>query len=150
MLKTLNAKKNTTDGTVSKNLDYYLSSNEKTEAHYDGLSNSLYLLKDYLLQQRIITMTLKPKNISCQKNNSGIYRLFVVDNIGNSDFIPICNYSKYFAKKKISRKWQRFEDSMLIKYEHNKALHRMLTSSHRCAVLISFYNLYNCHQDSGE
>ncbi len=119
------------NGAVSKTLEYYLSSNEKTEAHNDGLSSSLYLLKDYLLQQQIITMALKPKNISCKKMDSGSFRLFVVDNIGNSDFIPICNYSKYFAKKKILRKWKHFEDSMLNTYKRNKALHRMLTSSHR-------------------
>ena len=76
---------------------------------------------------------LKPKNISCKKMDSGSFRLFVVDNIGNSDFIPICNYSKYFAKKKILRKWKHFEDSMLNTYKRNKALHRMLTSSHRWA-----------------
>jgi len=118
------------DGSVSKTLEYYVSSNEKTEAHFDGLSRSLYLLKDYLLQQRIITMTLKPKNILCQKGRTGISRLFVVDNIGNSDFIPICNYSKYFAKNKIARRWKHFECSMLNKCGHNSALHRMLTSSH--------------------
>lgn len=115
------------DGAVSKTLEYYLSSSEKTNAYCDGLSHSLYLLKDYLFQHRIITMRLKPKNISCQNNGSGMFRLFVVDNIGNSDFIPICNYSKYMARKKITRKWKDFEHRMLDTYKHNKALHRMLT-----------------------
>jgi hypothetical protein len=119
------------DGSVSKTLEYYLSSNKITEAHYNGLSNALYLLKDYLLQQHIITMTLKPYNVSCKKMKSGSFRLFIVDNLGTSDFIPICNYSKYLAKKKILRKWKSFEDSILNIYEHNKALHRMLTSSYR-------------------
>lgn len=85
------------DFTVSRTLRYYLSSNKKTEKYYTGLSNSLYLLKDYLLQQRIITMTLKPKNILCKKMKPGSFRLFVVDNIGNSDFIAICNYSRFLA-----------------------------------------------------
>ena len=119
------------DGAPSKSLEYYLSSDEETEAHYESLSNSLYLLKDYIFQQRIITMTLQPKNILCQKSKSEINRLFIADNIGNSDLIPICNYSKYFAQKKMSRKWQRFVDSILNTYEPNKALHRVLTSSHR-------------------
>ena len=119
------------DGKVSKTLEYYLSSNEETDALYDGLSSSLCLLKDYLLQQHIITMTLKPKNISCKRMKSGDVRLFIIDNIGNSDFIPICNYSKYFAGKKILRKWEAFESRMLNTYKHNKALHRMLSSS-RC------------------
>ena len=115
---------------VSKTLGYYLSSNERTREYYSCLSNALDLLKDYLLQHRIITMTLKPKNIVCQKMVSGKFRLFVVDNIGNSDFIPICNYSSYLAKKKILRKWQHFEHRMLDAYEHNHALYKMLTTTH--------------------
>lgn len=118
------------NGDVSKTLEYYLSSNEETEAHYDGLSDSLDLLRHYLFQHRIITMTLKPKNISCKRMASDRYRLFIIDNIGNSDFIPICNYSRYFAGKKIRRKWASFESRMLNTYKHNKALHRMLSSAH--------------------
>lgn len=114
------------DGTVSKPLGHYIASNDVTEAYYDGLSNSLYLLKDYLLEQRIITMTLVPRNVVCQRNKSRIFRLFVVDNIGNTEFIPICNYIPFFAKKKIRRRWKRFEDNLLNASPHNEALHRMV------------------------
>jgi hypothetical protein len=113
--------------TVSKTLVYYFSSDDKTDEHYNGLSESLYFLKDYLLRHQIITLTLNPKNIACQKINVRNFRLFIIDNIGNSDFIPICNYSKYFAQKKILRKWNRFEKNILNKYKQNKVLHRMLT-----------------------
>jgi hypothetical protein len=118
------------NGAASKTLGYYFSSNERTHEYYSCLSNALVLLKDYLLQHQIITMTLKPKNIVCQRMASGKFRLFVVDNIGNSDFIPICNYSSYLAKKKILRKWKHFEHRMLDAYEHNHALYKMLTTTH--------------------
>ena len=117
------------DGAISNNLKYYLSSNELTEANYSQLSNALDLLKNYLLQHRIITMTLNPNNVLCKKLASGGLRLYVIDNIGNSDYIPICDVSSYFAKKKILRKWKRFEDKMLGKYKHNNALHKMLTNT---------------------
>lgn len=119
------------DGAVSKTLEYYITSNEITEANYDGLSNSLYLLKDYLLKQRIITKILAPRNIVYQKKKYGIYRLFVIDGIGNRDFIPICNYINLLAKKKIYRRWKRFEQNILRKHAKNKALRQMLTSLHR-------------------
>jgi len=119
------------DGTVSKTLGYYIASNEITETHYDSLKKSFYLLKDYLLKQRIITKTLAPRNIVCQRNASGIFRLSVIDSIGNLDFIPFCNYINYLAELKIHRRWGRFERKMLEAHPHNKALHRMLTSSHR-------------------
>ncbi len=125
------------DFVVSKSLEYYLSSEEKTKTYYDSLSNSLYLLKDYLFQNLIITQNLALSNILCRKTEFGISRLFIVDNIGNTDFIPICTYNNYFAVRKISRKWQRFEDSMLNSYKHNNALHRMLTSLQHRALPIS-------------
>ena len=118
------------DGAISKNLKHYLSSNELTEANYNRLSDALDLLKNYLLQQQIITMTLNPNNILCKKLASGSLRFYVIDNIGNSDYIPICNVSRYFAKKKILRKWKRFEEKLLSKYKHNNALHKMLTNTH--------------------
>lgn len=118
------------DGSVSKTLENYITSNEVTEAHYHGLSKSLHSLKDYLLKQRIITMTPAPKNIVCQKDKSGISRLYVVDNISNSDLIPICNYINRLAEKKIYRRWKRFEDKLLDRHSYNQALHRMLTTSH--------------------
>jgi len=119
------------DGAVSKTLGYYLSSNDVTEAHYDGLSRSLFLLKDYLLRYRIITKTLEHRNIVCQRNKSGIFRLSVIDSVVNLDFIPICNYIRFLAEKKIHRRWKRFERNLLGLFPHNKALDRMLTSSHR-------------------
>ena len=117
------------DGAVSKTLGYYLSSSEQTHEYYRHLSRALDSLKEYLLQQQIVTMTLKPKNIVCQIMKSVEPRLFVVDNIGNSDFVPICNYSSYLAKKKILRKWKRFEHKMPDLYERNNALHMMLTAT---------------------
>jgi hypothetical protein len=32
-----------------------------------------------------------------------------VDNVGNSDFLPLSNYSGLLARLKIKRKWRRFE-----------------------------------------
>ena len=68
------------------------------------------------------------KNILCKKMVSGKFQLYVVDNIGNSVFIPVCNVSRYFTKKKVSRKWKRFEDELMSKYKHNNALHHALQS----------------------
>ncbi len=118
------------DGSVSKTLSYYISSNKVTEENYSSIENLLCLLKGYLIEQRIIT-SMGHRNIVCQRNKSEISRLFIVDNIGNPDFIPLCNHNNFLAKKKIYRRWKRFEDDILNDYPHNEALKRMLTSSHR-------------------
>ena len=98
------------DGSVAKTLDYYLSSSDSlNKINKHALRQALSRLKRYLLQQRIITMTLHPKNIGCQINKSGEVCLYIIDSIGNSDFIPLCNFVAWLARKKILRKWKRLE-----------------------------------------
>ena len=96
-------------GEVSKNLKFYLFESEELQKHCEALAKALAQFKEYLLQQCIITRDLLPENIVCQRVNCDELKLHVVDNIGNSDFIPICNYSKFFARQKINRKWERFK-----------------------------------------
>lgn len=97
---------------VSKTLGQYFSANNETDLDYQDLSRTLPLLKQYLLKWKIVTMALKPQNIVYKKINESEGILVVIDNIGNSDFIPICNYVNWMAAQKIRRKWQRFEDSI--------------------------------------
>ena len=113
-------------GEVSKTLEHYFSANNETDLNYQDLSRALPLLKQHLLKWKIVTMSLKPQNIVYQKINPTQGKLVVIDNIGNSDFIPICNYLDSFATRKIRRKWQRFEDSLLKDYTRDKALQQML------------------------
>jgi len=52
----------------------------------------------------------------CQITGYGITKLIICDDIGRSDFIPICNYSRYFAELKINRKWNEFEKRLCTDY----------------------------------
>ena len=119
------------DGEISKTLEYYLSSSEILELYCPCFLQAFYSLKKYLYKYKIITMNLQAKNILYKKTSDKDGHLVIIDNIGNSDFIPVCNYIGYLATKKILRKWQRFENNILHIYAHNKALQRMLTSSLR-------------------
>ena len=111
---------------VSKTLEHYFSANNGTDLNYKDLSRTLPLLKQYLLKWKIVTMSLKPQNIAYKKINESEGVLVVIDNIGNSDFIPICNYVDRMAIRKIRRKWQRLEHSVIKDYTRNKALQQML------------------------
>ncbi len=95
------------DGSVSKTLMFYLKS-ERTEKDNKELSQALFRLKEYLLSQNILTMTLKSKNIVYQKRENGSRCLVIVDNIGYSDLIPLCAYVPFFGRRKILRKWDKF------------------------------------------
>jgi hypothetical protein len=114
------------NGTVSKTLESYFSANNEADLDYQELSRALPLLKQYLLQWKIVTMSIKPQNIVFKKTNESEGVLVVIDNIGNSDFIPICNYVDIMAMRKVRRKWQRFENSLSRDYVRNKALQQMV------------------------
>jgi hypothetical protein len=114
------------DNRISFTLAHYLASEQLTRLHGAVLSRALRALKAYLLEHRIITMTLKPKNILFQLDSAESGKLVIVDNIGNSDFIPIANHSIRLARWKILRKWRRFERSLRRDYAANREIERVL------------------------
>lgn len=82
------------DGQVSKTLGEYLVASDLTATQARAIVAATDALKRYLLDQAIITMTLKPKNIVYQHLSEDSGKLFVIDNIGNSDFIPCVTTSR--------------------------------------------------------
>ena len=114
------------NGEVSRTLEHYFSSDIETDLDYHELSRRLPLLRQYLLHWKIVTMAIKPQNIVFKKTDQSRGDLVVIDNVGNSDFIPICNYVDFMARRKIRRKWQRFENSLFRDYTRNAALQQML------------------------
>jgi len=109
------------DGEISKTLSDYLESNELSDQECNNLADLLHLLKVYLLEQRVIAR-LAPRNIVCQRSNNEISQLSIIDNIGNSHLMPICNYDNFLARRKINKEWNRFLDRMLNSYPNHKVL----------------------------
>ena len=100
------------DGGISETLENYLESPTLTESNLVSLARLLRSLKDYMMAQGIITRRLKAKNILYHRTDTENARLVLIDNTGNTDFIPVCSYISYFATRKIARKWQRFESDI--------------------------------------
>ena len=114
------------DGKISIPLEKYLSDEALTKQYYAALVVSLKALKSALLKDRIITMTIKSKNILFQHLSAEENRLIIIDNIGNSTFIPIANYVGFFAKAKIERTWQRFLSSLIRENKHNTLITKLI------------------------
>ncbi|GAB1258663.1 YrbL family protein [Aurantivibrio plasticivorans] len=115
------------DGKVSLALNYYLENPELTSQFRDQIGNALVGLHDYLISHRVVTMTLKPKNIVLSRIDEEKSKLVIVDNIGNSDWVPLCNYVDFLALKKIRRKWQRFIELLRNSYAYNDQLQALVT-----------------------
>lgn len=65
-------------------------------------------LKRYLLDNHIVTMSLKPQNILCQRISESEVVPVVCDNLGESTFIPLATWSTWCCERKLERVWQRF------------------------------------------
>ncbi len=113
------------DGQVSRTLASYLESPECAMQHGPALADALRDLRAYLMANWIVTMTLKTKNILYRRDSETVGKLVIVDNVGNSDFIPLTNYSPVLARLKIARKWRRFEQTMLDQYPGRRVLESM-------------------------
>ena len=95
------------DGQVSKTMTHYVDSNESTDAELEKVADLLVQLQAYLIKQRIFAR-LAPRNIVFQKDETGISNAFIIDNIGNTEFIPLGNYFAFIKRKKVTREWNRF------------------------------------------
>lgn len=119
------------DGKTSTPLETYLADQQLTQQYYDELIDLLKALKTVLLNNRIITMTIKSKNILFQHISEQKSRLVIIDNIGNSTFIPIANYVPYFAKAKIERTWHRFLKSLIKENPNNNLIKNLVDEVNR-------------------
>lgn len=82
--------------------------NCRYEEDFRTLRQLLKALQNYLHKNRIVTMTLKPQNILCQRISESEVIPVVCDNIGESTFLPIATWSAWFCHRKQARLWQRF------------------------------------------
>ena len=57
--------------------------------------------------QWIVFHDLNPTNILAQRLGFDDYRLVVIDGIGHNHFLPLASYSRQFARRKITRVWNR-------------------------------------------
>jgi len=110
------------DQNTSKTLEFYLNDVQRFDEIADEILAALQNLKNYLIRENIITMSIKPKNILFQKQQNGAGKIIIIDNIGNSDFFPISSYSRYFGQKKILRKWSNFKNLLRKHYADSPAV----------------------------
>lgn len=104
-----------------------------TLRHYLEMKNSpisdktilkeLARLKNQMIVHKIFVGDLRARNICCKILKNNAVELVVVDGMGHRDFFPIADYSKYFAIKKVER---RFIKSNLHSLEAQRQLIKKL------------------------
>ncbi len=76
-------------------------------------------LEQYILDNRIVTMSIKPYNILCHRLSETEVFPVICDNLGTSAFIPIEVYCPWFCRKKQKRLFKRLESLPLIQQIRN-------------------------------
>lgn len=87
------------------------SLNQGLEGHMfslDEIRPALHQLYQYLYQYRIFTSDLRETNIICQPKGSS-WHCFLIDGLGDRDFIKLAAHSKWLGHLKVDRQWKKFE-----------------------------------------
>jgi PhoP regulatory network protein YrbL len=95
-----------TTGEVSKSLDHFISAGEVTADHplwRQAHQNYLEMLFD----DAVVIRDFNPGNLCVRKMRDGSYRFVTIDGIGHSDFLPVCDYFRWAARRKIARQVAR-------------------------------------------
>ena len=92
-----------TTGEISKSMEYYLLYPHPLLPD-DVLQKAFDRLIKMMIKHRVIANDIRSKNICCKIMKDNSIQMIMVDGVGHRDFIPIVEYSSFFAKKKILRR----------------------------------------------
>jgi hypothetical protein len=102
------------DSSDSENVSDYLANN----SHQKKVGLLILEMYKTFLKEKVLVSDLHPGNILVQKNDfKSDISLKLIDGFGNSDFIKICDYSDFFMKKKLMRKFIRLNKGLGLPYD---------------------------------
>lgn len=105
------------DGTVAKTLKHYLDDPALYKQYENILKTALQTLYQYQVEHNVLTMSLKPYNLLLQLDESQTQgKIYIIDGLGNSEFLPLANHLRLLGKAKIRRKWRRFNQLLHKQY----------------------------------
>ena len=94
------------EGEIAETLEAYLFREGLTPEIKSALSN----FENWLREHLVLTKNIIPHNIVIKKDN-GLLILKIIDGLGSKSFVPLPEYSKFFAKTYVERRiklmWSR-------------------------------------------
>ncbi|MGK0499639.1 MAG: hypothetical protein ACJAYG_001281 [Oceanicoccus sp.] len=97
------------DGKAATTLAAQIKAGAITARLYELL---LRELKQYLLDYGVIFRDLSTDNIMLRQVDEKKQQLVIIDGLGNNEWLPLSSYIKPLARRKILRKWQKFESKL--------------------------------------
>lgn len=100
------------DGKPSQTMLHRYQGFKKSPELYDEMIHLVEVLEDYLTDNHIVTMNIKPLNVLCHRVSSTEIFPVICDNLGTSDFFPIAEYCPWFARRKLKRQFERMRSKL--------------------------------------
>lgn len=99
------------DGNISQSIQTLLT---KPISHEQLLSlrNALLIMRERMLQYRVISMSIYPENILYQRTGEHDFRLMLINDMGSGASVPLEYIVAAMARAKIKRYWNRFVASL--------------------------------------
>jgi hypothetical protein len=91
-----------TDGGISRCLSYYIRTGEVKADDPRWLDAHRVYLRT-LFGEAVIIRDFNPGNICVRRMRDGSIRFITIDGIGHRDFIPLCDWFPWFARRKLRR-----------------------------------------------
>lgn len=95
------------DGSLAVNI----AESERLE-DYAVLGRKVGLMYRQLVCEHAVVNDLSLSNIYVAEKKGGDFDLILIDGFGNSDFVKIADYSKYFLVQKLNRKFSRLSNKL--------------------------------------
>lgn len=101
------------DGSFCKSLLDYFKDEKFFREHFDELLRLTVSFRETLLEESIVTMKMTPNNLLVRKISKDDTKVYIIDDIDSSTFIPLEYYFDYFAKSRVRRKWTQFKKTLV-------------------------------------
>lgn len=91
------------DNSLSQSIEHYIktqSSQFSDEVLQLAINNLTYMMVKY----KIFSMDLEAQNLLCRIDNNNNIEIVIIDGMGYNEFLPLVDYSNFFARKKVKRK----------------------------------------------
>lgn len=106
------------DGTISKDLRYYLGC--KDEKLQKEIKESIEILRQYLLKEYILFSDLGVNNILLQNISPTESRLVAIDGIGDNNQVPFLEYVPILGLRRSTRKWENFKKHLIEEFSYSE------------------------------
>ena len=100
------------DGSACATLDTFINDLNLFNKNMSAIINSLKYFQEEYFKFQIVSMDIYPGNFLFQRKGDNEYKVFFINDLGDSSFLHLSYYFEFLRKRKCKRIWNRFLASL--------------------------------------